>query len=125
MNVWNTNESCTMNVGMVLAYLTNYLTKQEVSSDDVKQALRNAEHHFKDTPNLDIIKLIKRALRCCVAGRTFGTQVAWWQILQFPIVDCNVKMHTLGLAESQSKVLRIPTGDAEEQGGHQIEKPDW
>ena len=47
LNVWNTNEACTMNVGMVLAYLTNYLTKKEVSSDDVKQALRNAEIHFR------------------------------------------------------------------------------
>ena len=74
LNVWNTNKSCTLNVGKVLAYLTYYLAKKEVTSDDVKRALQNAEIHFADTEHTNVLKLIKRALRCCIAGRTFGRE---------------------------------------------------
>lgn len=73
VNVWNTNTSCTLNVGRVLAYLCNYLAKKEVTSAHVQQALEDAEIHFKDTTETNVLDLIKRAIRCCVAGRTFGS----------------------------------------------------
>ena len=54
-----------------------------------------------------------------------GTQSAWWQILNFPIIDSNVRLETVGLEKSTSTILHIPTTDAASKAGHRLEMPDW
>ena len=54
-----------------------------------------------------------------------GTQSAWLQILNFPIIDSNVRLETVGLEKSTSKIIRIPTTDAASKAGHRLEMPDW
>jgi len=53
------------------------------------------------------------------------TQSAWWQILNFPIIDCNVVMHTVGLEKSKSTVLNIPTGKIKDKKTRVLAHPDW
>jgi hypothetical protein len=49
-----------------------HLAKKEVTSKDVCDALKAAEERLRDSGEIDAWALIKRAVRCCVAGRTFG-----------------------------------------------------
>ena len=46
-----------------------------------------------------------------------GTQSAWWQILDFPIIDTNIKVDTIRLADERKKfMLRLPTRHIEAKG---------
>jgi len=49
-----------------------YLAKKEVTSRDVCDAIEEAERRMRDSGEIDAWAMIKRAVRCCVAGRTFG-----------------------------------------------------
>ena len=45
------------------------------------------------------------------------TQSAWWQILHFPIIDTNIQVDTISLANERKKfMLRLPSRNIEAKG---------
>lgn len=62
LNMWNTNQSCTIDSGRVINYLLNYIGKKEVTSKDVARAIRDAVKHFSGEEKTTVMKLLKRAL---------------------------------------------------------------
>ncbi len=49
------------------------------------------------TTSCDLLHVVtlQRAVSAAIAGRTFSTQAAWWQILGLPICDTNILRDTI------------------------------
>ena len=83
-----------------------YLAKKEVTKADVQRHLNASIRALSDVLESSYLVTLQRAVSAAIAGRTFSTQAAWWQILGLPICDTNIKRDCIFI-NSRSRKLDI------------------
>ena len=106
INGGNTDLQLTFHLGRIISYLYSYLAKKEVTKADVQRHLNASLRALSDVLESSYVVTLQRAVSAAIAGRTFSTQAAWWQILGLPICDSNIKRDII-LINSRSKRLNI------------------
>ena len=85
VNAGNTDLQITFDIGRILSYLYSYLARKEVTTGDIQRHLNASIRALSDVLESSYVLTLQRAVSAAIAGRTFSTQAAWWQILGLPI----------------------------------------
>ncbi len=123
VNGGNTDLQLTFHLGRIISYLYSYLAKKEVTKADVQRHLNASLRALSDVLESSYLVTLQRAVSAAIAGRTFSTQAAWWQILGLPICDTNIKRDCIFI-NSRSRKLDIGAKMTEE-GPRLLVKRDY
>ena len=123
VNGGNTDLQLTFHIGRIISYLYSYLAKKEVTKADVQRHLNASLRALSDVLESSYVVTLQRAVSAAIAGRTFSTQAAWWQILGLPICDTNIKRDCIFI-NSRSRKLNIGAKTSED-GPRLLVKRDY
>ena len=90
VNGGNTDLQLRFHIWRIISYLYSYLAKKEVTKTEVVRHLNSSLRALSDVLESSYMVTLQRAVSAAIAGRTFSTQAAWWQILGLPICDTNI-----------------------------------
>ena len=108
INGGNTDLQLTFHIGRIISYLYNYIAKKEVTKVEIQKHLNASLKSLSGVLDSSYVVTLQRAISAAIAGRTFSTQAAWWQILGLPICDTNI-IRDCVFINSQSRKLNIKT----------------
>ena len=113
MNGGNTDLQLTFHIGRVISYLYSYLAKKEVTKAEVLRHLNASLKALADVVDSSYMVTLQRAVSAAIAGRTFSTQAAWWQILGLPICDTNIMRDSIFINKRKHRLnmKTTKTGD--------------
>ena len=111
INGGNTDLQLTFHIGRIISYLYSYLAKKEVTKTKVVHHLNASLKAMSDVLDSSYMVTLQRAVSAAIAGRTFSTQAAWWQILGLPICDTNIIRDSVFI-NSRKKQLNLKLTDS-------------
>ena len=124
VNAGNTDLQITFHIGRILSYLYSYLAKKEVTKGHIQRHLNASLRALSDVLKSSYVVTLQRAVSAAIAGRTFSTQAAWWQILGLPICDTNIKRDCIFI-NSRSRRLNIAQLTSNDKSKTRLVKRDF
>jgi hypothetical protein len=113
-NNGNTDLSLCFNPGQVAAYIIGYLCKAKTNIKVIEDVIRRVGESFSedgardDTP---AAVFVQRCVNAAIAGQSYSGQNAAWNIMQYPVIDTNLRFLSVSLDGQQHAVDLEPDTD--------------